>query len=464
MTRLEQAIKAVENGLLPAVRVKGHRQKPMKLNERMARYKVPGFSIVLIQGDEIIWTQGYGLVEAGGEEPVTKETLFQAASISKPITAVAVMHLVERGVLDLDIDANELLRSWKIPENEFTGEQKVTLRRLLTHTAGLSVFGYRGYPASDEVPTVLQVLDGLPPANCEPVRVFQEPGKGFSYSGGGYTVIQQLLEDVTGKPFADLMKELIFDKLGMENSTFTQPLPESLSGMVATAHWTNGKAINGRWHTYPELAAAGLWSTPTDLARFVVEILRSEADESNAILSFKTTREMLIPPSKSWAGLGLPIYEVEGFKRFEHPGWNEGFHSLMCGYVGRGQGVVWMTNGENGKLLGQEVIRGLAKAYGWPGFEPQVREVAQVDPTVYGRFQGSYRFEKGNDWGGDVLQEGDCLYWMDTPDGLRFELFPVSETSYFALERPEEFTFVDDEDSKIKTVKVGPYLRLERME
>ena len=464
MTDLKRAIQAVEEDLLPAIRIQGRPQERFGLGERMAHYKVPGIGLALIQQDEIVWTGGYGVLEAGGDAPVTGDTLFQAASISKPVTAMAALRLVQEGVLDLDADVNDELRSWRIPDpgGEHTREQKVTLRGLLSHTAGLSVSGYRGYPAGADLPTVRQVLDGDPPANSEPVRVMQEPGSGYSYSGGGYTVVQQLLEDVTGKPFATLMQELVLDKLGMVRSTFEQPLPEAMAAGAATAHRSNGEPVPGRWHTYPELATAGLWTTPSDLARFVVEVLKSEAGESNVVLSFKVTRQMLTVQEGSWVGLGPLIVETEGWTRFEHRGWNEGYHCFFGGWVGTGQGLVWMTNGENGEMLGDEIMRGLAHVFGWPGFQPAARAVAPIDPALYARYEGRYRYSEEPDYGAVVVREGDCLFWEDTPDGMRIELYPESETVFFSLERPQRITFVQGDGGDVETVLFGPYERLER--
>jgi len=277
---------------------------------------VPGIGLALIEQDEIAWAGGYGLLETGGDALVTSDNLFQAVVITKPVSAMAALRLVQEGVLDLDADVNEVLRSWRVPENEHTQTHKVTLRGLLSHTAGLTVSGFRGYAADEDVPTIQQVLDGEPPANSEPVRVMQEPGTAYSYSGGDHTVVGQLLEDATGKPFADLMQELMLDELGMARSTFAQPLPEAMVSQAATAHRIDGEPVPGRWHTYPELGAADLWTTPCDLARFVVEILRSEADEPNVVLSFKMTRQMLIPPAGGWGGLGPGIIETEGWTRF----------------------------------------------------------------------------------------------------------------------------------------------------
>jgi CubicO group peptidase (beta-lactamase class C family) len=463
MTDLERAVQAIERGLLTAVNIKGRPQERMSLRERMAYFNVPGFSIALIDQDEVVWARGYGVLEAGGDKPVTDETIFQAGSISKPVSAMTALHLVEAGLLDLDADVNEALRSWQVPENEHTQVHKVTLRGLLSHTAGLTVSGYRGYPSEAQLPTMQQILDGEPPANSDPVRVTQTPGTGFSYSGGGYVVVQQLIEDVTGRPFAALAQELIFDKLGMANSTFDPLLPETYIPQAATAHRDSGEPIPGKWHTYPEQPAASLWSTPSDLARLTVGVLKSYENESNFVLSAEMTRQMLTP-QVSWVGLGFPIIEKDGRIRFEHPGWNEGFHSLMAGYLNTGRGLVWMTNGENGKLLGQEVMRALDKVFGCPGYEPVEKSTAQIDTAVFTQYEGKYRYVDYPDYGVEIIKDGGHLFLCETPGGIHYQLYPESGTDFFCLAHPEEITFIKNARGKVETMMVGEYSHLERVE
>ncbi len=462
MTNIERAVQAIEQGLLTANYIKGLPQERLSLRERMAYYHVPGFSIALIDQEEVAWAKGYGVLEAGGDKPVTDETIFQAASISKPVTAISALNLVEAGLLDLDTDINEVLRSWHVPENEHTKQHKVTLRGLLSHTAGLAVSGYRGYPAGAQLPTLLQVLNGEPPANSEPVRVMQAPGKGFSYSGGGYVVIQQLMEDVSGRPLAGLAQELIFDKLGMTNSTFEHLLPEAYIPQAAIAHRNNGDPVPGKWHTYPEQAPASLWSTPSDLARLIIEVLKSYENESGLVLSTEMTRQMLTPVT-GWIGLGPVIVEMDGWTRFDHPGWNEGFHSYFAGYLGAGQGLVWMTNGENGKLLGHEVMRALAKVFGWPEFKPVEKSVAQVDTAAFTQFEGKYRYVDDPDFGVEITKDGEHLFMQESPGGMQFQLYPESETDFFCLPHSDEITFIKNAKKKVETLMIGEYSHLERV-
>ncbi len=367
MSDLELAIQAIESGLLTVKTVEGRPVRKKELHQRMAYHRVPGFSIALIDRGALAWAKGYGVLEAGGGEMVINESIFQAASISKPVTAMVALHLVEAGLLDLDADVNEILHTWKVPENKHTQVNKVTLRGLLSHTAGLTISGYLGYPIGALLPTLRQILNGESPANSMPVRVRQAPGTGFRYSGGGYVLVQQLIEDVTGRSLAGLAQELIFDRLGMVNSTFASLLPKVYIPQAATAHRRSGNPVPGKWHIYPEQAAASLWSTPSDLARLIAEVFKSYKNESDLILSAEMTRQMLTP-QVSCVGLGFPIIKMDDGIKFEHPGHNEGFHSLLVGCPDTGQGLVWMTNGENGKRLGREVLRAIPEAFGWPGY------------------------------------------------------------------------------------------------
>src|SRR4030095_9492605 len=258
-TALEQRIERVENGLLPQVVLKGETPNRLRIDERMKFYKTPGVSVAVINNGKVEWARGYGLLKVNGQQRVNTETLFQAASISKTFTALATLQLVERRKLDLDEDVNVKLSTWKIPESDLTKTEKPTLRRVLSHTAGLSVGGFLGYQIGQPLPTLQQLLDGEKPANTPPVRIQMIPGSKFSYSGGGYEVLQQLLMDVSGKSFTELMQP-IFKTLRMSRSTFNSPSVGDSN--VASGHFPNGEEIEGGWFVHPQLAAAALWSTP----------------------------------------------------------------------------------------------------------------------------------------------------------------------------------------------------------
>jgi len=285
--------------------------------------RVPGVSVAVINHYQIEWAKGYGLADVAGKCPVTTTTLFQAGSVSKPVAALAALRLVEQEVLDLDGSVNQWLKAWKVPENDFTRQYPVELRGLLSHTAGLSVQGFSGYAVGVPIPTVPQILDGSQPANSARVRVIRKPGRDYRYSGGGTTVMQQLLVDVTGRPFPDLLRDTVLKPLEMTSSSYQQPLPHELESIAATGYRPSGKAVSGRWHVYPEMAAAGLWSTPSDLARFVIEIQLVYEGKSQKVLSQNMVKQMLTKQADGPdgpIGLGPFVHEVGSSRYFEHDG------------------------------------------------------------------------------------------------------------------------------------------------
>ena len=341
--------------------------KRLALADRMAHHNVPGVSIAVVNDFEIEWAKGYGVLEAEGDERVTPDTLFQGASIGKTVTAVTALRLVEKGLLDLDQDVNERLDSWKVPENELTAREKVTLRRLLSHSAGTNKHGYLGYAQDVPLPTLRQVLDGEPPANSPPVQVVSVPGTKYLYSNGAFLIVQQLLMDVTGKPFERLVAESVFEPAGMTQSTFEVPLPSALAGVAAHGHWPDGRAIVGGWHTYPEMGTgASFWTTPSDLARFGIEMMRAYRGEPNRLVSSEIAREMLTRQAAEGVGCGLGFgLSEEGTQHFHfiHDGGNEGFRCIFVMYPELGRGAVVMTSGHVGERLWREILNGISVEY-----------------------------------------------------------------------------------------------------
>ncbi|MGY3528336.1 serine hydrolase domain-containing protein [Bradyrhizobium sp. USDA 4452] len=361
---------------------------PMKLADRMNDLHVPGVSIAVVHGG-VVDARGFGVATIGGP-PVTPDTLFQAASISKPVTAVAALALVQAAKLDLDSDVNLFLKTWKLPANSFTDQSKVTLRRLLNHSAGITVPYFPGYPAGTPIPSLVDVLNGAsllcrdltrfrPPshdrfalcgsANTAPVVVDHEPGTRFKYSSGGYAIVQQLLVDVTGKPFPDLLEDVVLRPYGMTHSSFLQPLPKNETPMAATPYRATGEPVPGGPHVYPELAAAGLWTTPTDVAHFALGLVRAWTGRDAPVLSQATALQMLTPGLGNY-GLGPIVLGVAPHRRILHAGVNDGFVSLMTMFE-NGDGAVIMTNGDQGGELANELIRSIATEYDWPDGQPK---------------------------------------------------------------------------------------------
>ena len=373
---LSARIQRVENGIAPIPLSASEPATPLNIEKLMELYKCPGLSVAVIDNFKIAWAKGYGVTEAGAHTPVTGHTLFQAGSISKPVAATGTLSLVEHGKLSLDENVNLKLKSWQVPDNEFTKDQKVTLRRILSHSAGLTVHGFPGYEVGTPIPTLVQIFNGEPPANTAPIRVDFVPGTKFRYSGGGVTIEQQLVIDVTGKPFPLFMRETVLDKIGMADSTYEQPLPPARAAMTATGTRADGMLIPGKWHIYPEMAAAGLWTTATDLAKFGIEIALSKQGKSNSVLSQATTQEMLKPQVEQ-VGLGLFLASHKNPEEFGHNGADEGFQALLIMFADTGKGVAIMANSDNGISVANAVTQSVAKEYGW-NYTPDPTSAAEL--------------------------------------------------------------------------------------
>jgi CubicO group peptidase (beta-lactamase class C family) len=427
-------IHRIENGLLPGILITGQTIHGMKLIDRMKHYNVPGVSIAYFARGNILWTRAYGYADVSRMSAVTPETLFQAASISKSISALAALRLVQEGKLKLDEDVNVKLRDWRVPDNEFTKEQKVTLRRILSHSAGLTVDGFPGYLAGATLPEITQILDGQKPANTKPVIVDIIPGTIWRYSGGGYTVMQLLLTEVTGKSFPDILDQEVLRPLGMSHSSFVQPLPKSLRAGAATAYESDGKPIAGDFHTYPEMAAAGLWTTPVDLARAAIEVQEDYAGISNKLLSKDMARQMLTHQKDNW-GLGVALAAADHPLRFSHGGSNEGFRCDFEAYIESGQGVVIMTNSNSGDAIIGEIRRAVAQEYAWPDFKPRQKAAIPVDPAMLSSYPGVYQTTVGDVVLIKLTLRDGRLYLQADPFGAEpIELFAESESQFFAEE------------------------------
>jgi CubicO group peptidase (beta-lactamase class C family) len=414
------------------------------LQDRMAADHVPGVSIAVIHNGAIEWAQGFGVVQLGGA-PVTTETLFQAGSISKPVAAMAALHFVEQGRLSLDSDVNQALTSWKIPPSAAAPGAVVTLRELLTHTAGLTVHGFPGYPAGAPIPTLVQILNGEQPANTGPIRLEATPGRRWKYSGGGYTVMQQLLLDVSQQPFPKLLHDTVLAPIGLTRSTYEQPLPEALRFGAATPYTDNGTPVAGGFHTYPEMAAAGLWTTPTDLARFAIEIQRSLDGDASHVLSTEMTKQMLVAGQGNY-GLGPEIGGSPEDPYFTHGGVNEGFESVFVAYQRSGDGAVVMTNAQGGQLLAYAVVRSIASVYGWPDFHPIARAIVKVDPAVLTTYVGVY--ELTPTLSVTVTLENGQLMEQATNEH-KFRLFPESQSKFFLKVVDVQLEFFRETDGQI---------------
>ncbi|GAB3925183.1 serine hydrolase domain-containing protein [Larkinella terrae] len=457
-TALSDKIRQVENNLLPAIVVEG--EQPFNLTDRMKQLKVAGLSIAVIKNGKVEWTKGYGFANREENRPVNENTMFQAASISKPVAALAALHWVEKGRFSLDQPVNTYLKDWQLPENKYTTSEKVTLRRIMSHTAGLTVHGFRGYANGEEIPSLLQLLNGEKPANSPAVVPDTVPGSVFRYSGGGYTVLQKALVDQLNQPFPVLMQETVFSKIGMPHSSYEQPLSDRFRPFAATGYQLNGQAISGNWHTYPEMAAAGLWTTPSDLARYVIEIQKSVQGKSNRLISKKMADQMMTKHLDQY-GLG-PMMQNEGDSMlFIHGGTNNGFRSLYAAQVYHGNGVVIMTNSDNGFTIIYELLRSVSKAYGWNFYNPKGDGWNFYKPTVVRkhnlsaeqihRIVGKYSMP---DYTFDIVQTNGKLYLQPHWDKAVMEIIPENRTRFLDRDGQYRLDMIYENNTDVKAIKV----------
>lgn len=461
---IQHQISRVESSL-PVVAKDGRRLE-YSLQEWMKELGIPGVSIAVIDDYQVVWARGYGVTN--GETtaaPVTSRTLFQAASISKPVTALALLHFTEQGAFDLDTDVNEYLQSWNLPEADTPGTDKATLRHLLAHTAGITPGGFSGYERNAPLPDITQILDGEPPANNAAARVVSTPGSVVSYSGLGYTMVQLALTDRVGNAFQEIVRESVFHPVGMFDSTFEQVLPDALAARAAHGHRSTGAAIPGGWYVFPELAAAGLWTTPSDLALLAIDVAKSKSRQASSgqIVSHKMARQML-SQQKDEMGLGFVIRPGDTHGYFAHSGGNQGYRGHFEMLADTGQGVVVLTNSDAGHLLISLLLRSVAQAYEWPSQPRPVsaalteaiftqlehakttRSKVEVDERTLARYVGQYELSPGLEFK-VTLVDGDLAVKLG--DQPRFPVYPESESTFFFEVVDAQITFVRNESGEV---------------
>jgi len=447
--------------LLPAVLIKG--ETGWSIDERMKRYKVEGVSVAVFKDYKVLWTEARGLADRENGIPATTETLFQAGSISKPVAAAGILKRVEKGELALDRNVNDYLKSWKLPDNELTAKRQVSLELLLSHSAGTTVHGFPGYAVGEPIPTVPQILDGAAPANTAPVRVDLEPGTKFRYSGGGTTIAQLIQMDTTGRRFPDLLRELVLVPAGMTHSTYEQPLLPDKLKLAAAGYRADGKLLPGQRHTYPEMAAAGLWTTSEDLTRFAIAIGRSLLGDKGALLSKEMASKMTTPYlPDAQAGLGLFANKRGSEVYVGHDGADEGFQAILTFNRDKGYGAAVMANSDRGITLANEIIRGLAKDYAWDSYLPQPVATVALSPSELLPLVGRYKIGS-NDTLSLSMRDGR-LYGI-RPYGEEYELYAISRDRFVRKAHAIDYRVERSGDAvaAIETTYEGEKQRLPRM-
>lgn len=443
-------IKEVENNLCSSIIIGKGDSSFYSIPQRMDFYKVPGLSIAVINNGTIEWCKGYGVLNADNKIPVDDNTLFQAGSISKSVSALGALSLVNCGKIDLDKKINDYLKSWKLPDNEFTKDTAVTLRYLLCHGAGINGHMLGAYSQDENIPTIHQLLEGIPPATKEPVRVVQKPQTEFSYSGGGYLITLLAMQDASNKSFIDIMEDNIIHPIGMEHSGFFQPLPYDSIKNVASGHDEEGKTYAEPWLSFPNLAEAGLWTTPRDLALFAIEIQKAFKGESS-ILSQDLAKEMLTIQIGSY-GLGVILNGDKNNLSLAHGGDCRGYHNYMYYNVSNGKGAVIMTNGQNGSYIYQEILRSIASVYDWSDFKPKIINPIDIKVDILKKLCRRYVFN-------DIIYintliNGNHLK-MEGDDGRILDLYPIAENQFIDKNSGWEVNFELDENINVVSVSIN---------
>jgi len=432
---LDDKLAEVERNLVGNIQIKG--EAPMLLTDRMAYYHVPGLSIAIIKNYKLVAAKGYGIANDSLKNPVTEETCFQAGSVSKSLNAVGIMKLVQDKKLDLYTDINNYLQCWKFPYGSISRGNVVVMAQLLSHTAGVNLPGFPGYNRGNKLPDIIQMLNGQPPANTPRIQAEREPGKQMVYSGGGVLISQLAVMDITHQAYGTYMENNVLTPLDMTKSSFT---PSASLDNIATGHYANGKEIYGRYRLYPELAAAGLWSTPIDVAKYVIEIQLAYKGERAKVLTQESAQMMLTPYQNTRAGLGVFIDTLNGVPYFQHAGVTSGFRCQYYGSVQGGDGVVVMTNGDNDGLI-KEIINSIARVYNLKGLDQSViREIVSLTDADLQSYAGSYRL---NPQFKLLIVKGGSELYAVAPGHSKVKIMPESLTRFFMMELPIKIEFIN---------------------
>jgi CubicO group peptidase (beta-lactamase class C family) len=450
-------INSIENSLIKNIQIKGDSIQKFNILERMDFYKVPGVSIAIVENGKIKWAKGYGYANTETGTKVNASTLFQAGSISKPLAALSALKLFENDSLDLNKDVNYYLKKWQIPENKFTETEKVTLEKLLTHTAGMTVHGFPGYQQTDKFPEIIDVLNGN--GNTGKIVVDTIPGSIWRYSGGGYTVMEKVVEDVSGLSLDDYMSKNILLPIGMKNSTYQQPIAKEFQNNISAAYDGNGELIKGLWNNYPEQAAAGLWTTPSDLAMYCMEIQDIVQGKKNGVLTKETVDKMLTKHKNDW-GLGPSLQNEKDSLIFGHGGKNAGFTNDMKAYVYQGNAIIVMTNADNGSKLISEIKNAISNYYNWSISQPKTIEVIELSDATLKQYVGKYEL-KEQSLILEVQFKENQLFLTNTPIG-NLNLSPMTNTKFIDLESGTVIEFLVDE--KVSGFTVNNSFKLVKIE
>lgn len=431
---VEEQIKKIENGLYSGPIIDN---KTANILDRMKHYNVNGISIAVIDNNKIVWAKGYGYADRNENRKVDINTKFEPGSISKSLNAVGVLFLAQQKKLNLYKDINEYLTTWKFPYDTVAHQKKITTAQLLSHTAGVSVYGFPGYNRDSTLPTITDILNGKYPSNTPAVRSLIQPGIESSYSGGGILISQQILTNITGQSYEQYMHNSVFRRLAMNNSFYNQPPASRQQHNLATGYEEDGKEVPGKYFVFPEKAAAGLWTTPTDLCKYIIEMQLAYKGKSSRVLNQKMAKLHLTPYKNETTAMGTFLQDRNGEKYFFHDAGNIGFRGFYIAGLTNSKGVVLFVNSDNGDIL-LELLNSVALVYDWKGFaKPEHLTTVPISEKLSSEYAGEYITDGQFS---ELKNSKDGLYmWIG---GINSKMYFTSEIDFRNIEFPTKKSFV----------------------
>jgi CubicO group peptidase (beta-lactamase class C family) len=337
------------------------------VEQTMLKHGLHGLSVAVIENYRVSWSRAWGVKSSDGEEKIDVSTAFNIASIAKPVTATLVAMLAEKGLIDLDESVSTYLRRWQLPNSEHTRSVDITLRHLLSHTSGATQHGYKDFYAGEKVPTVVDVLNGGNLPGTEKLDIDFKPGSHWRYSGGGYVIAQIAVEDHLQRSLAELAAEFIFQPLEMRNTTMLRPDEVGFLRNVAKAHDESGAVISTGLPICPQISASGLWSTPTDMGRFLIEMQNALRGSQTEIVSHAVAK-LVTSEILDGFGLGWALFDPVGYmEAFSHGGANTGTGGRVYATMDGGNGIALFGNGPNSirEPVLEKFRESIVDAYDW---------------------------------------------------------------------------------------------------
>ncbi len=412
----------LENGIRGQVKFLGEPENFSLITDKMSEYKIPALSLAILNEGKIEWADIYQNADFPEEQKLNCASIFQAASLSKPVTFLAAVRMHAAGDIDLDKNVQNYLKDFELPQGKQTAENPVTFRNIFSHTSGITSGGYQGYAKDLALPSDLAIVRGGAGVNTPAIEVITPPNESLAYSGGGYTLAELALQDIYKDDFSNIMKKWILEPAGMKHSEFTQPLPDSKSNQVAKGHTQSGEVVAGGWNNYPEQAAAGLWSNAIDMAKFLIEIYNAYQGKSS--IFSQSDIKSILSHERDGSVYGFIVNRAGDDIAITHYGGNAGYRTGMTISLTSGNGLVYLINSDNGGALGNELILSTSQVYDWQHFKQTSVQRKQVSADVLKELTGKYKWNNQIDLS-VTFDENNGQISLYFPNGDEYKLVTI---------------------------------------